>query len=330
MLLSSLAAADPHVNGVDGTMDTGGRARIKGDGFGEKKEAKPIAYADFEKGLDPSPKGQKSKWDGIENFTWGKEGPDGGGCAVGVAGKGPWTICVEHHYWSKEGGFAYVFRRQRMNFIISDPSQNWKIWRMWPEEGTNYPNIYMASSNGEVNVENVGERSGYYGRFNPMSTDWLNEEILFRASNMDVKDGLCTYKCNGVEMASGAVMTRSSRAPAYMARNYGVHAVPANLSRWSPPWSPTNQVWVAELYVDDSWSRVMLGDKPLRREGRRWEIQIPTKWTDSEIEINVNSRIFKPGETAYLYVFNANNRCNERGYPVHVGPVAVASARGVR
>jgi len=311
----AIAIAEPKIRDIEGTAEAGSTLKIKGDGFGDKDNARPILFADFEKGLEPTDQGEKKKWDGIQNMEWSKEGPMGAGAAKGSNGKGAWTLGVDRKYWTKEGERSYIFRRQRLNFVITDQSQNWKIWRMWPE-GENYPNIYMSSSNGRVYVENVGEESGFWGNLNVQSMDWLNEEIFFQASSMNIKDGVAWFRCNGMDMARGSVMTRSIKAPAYMSRNYPVHAVVANPDRWSPPWNPGNRVWVDEVYVDDSWSRVMISDKPLRKEGRKWEIFVPTAWNRGEIEVTVNAGIFRPGDVAYVFVFDSENQSNEIGYPI--------------
>lgn len=311
------AVAAPKISAAKGTATHGARLLVQGDGFGEKTKARPILFADFSQGIQPSPKGESPKWDKIENMVWAKEGVNGKGCAKAADGSGKWTLGLDHEYWSKEGAYCYVFRRQKLNFTVTDQSQNWKIWRMYPKE-VNYPNIYMASNNGRVYVENIGQESGFWSRFNVETTDWVGEEIFFQASSTDIKNGVVRYQCNGVEMAHGSVMTRSTKAPDYMTRNYPVHGVNANPDRWSPGWLNTNRMWVDEVYVDTTWSRVMLGDKPLRREGRKWEIEVPVRWSNGEIEIVVNAGVFKPGETAYLFVFDSNDNSNETGYPVTI------------
>jgi hypothetical protein len=322
----SRSDAEPRIQGAEGSALEGDKMRIKGDGFGEKPNARPILWADFEEGLKPSKGGQKKSWDKVENMEWGKYAIENKGCAIAADGSGVWTMAVDHDYWSKEGTRMYIFRRQRMNFTISNPqSQNWKIWRMWPN-GVRYPNIYIGA-NGLVDVENVGGKGGFYGQTYVPSIDWMTDEIFFQASNLGVKDGAIRVRCNGVDMASGAVMSRSAKSPAYMSRNYVVHGVAANLGRWSPPWSPSNRIWVDEVYADNSWSRVMFGDKPLKRETRVWEIQIPSRWSDTEIELEAHPGIFTEGQTAYLYVFDSENRSNETGFPVVIGQNAMTLAR---
>lgn len=327
-LASGTATADPHVRAVDGDLKEGAPFGVRGDGFGEKRDARPVLFADFEKGLSPNPSGRKKKWDRIEHMAWAKQGPDGAGCAVAADGSGAWTMMVWRDAWSKEGEKAYVFRRQRLNFTVTNESQNWKVWRMWPDDGST-PNIYAAGHNNRIYVENVGQESGFWGKVYVPTLDWVNEEILFQASDNGIKNGVFWFKCNGVDMAQGTVMTRSPQAPAYMTKNFVVHGVAANTGRWSPPWSRDNRLWVDEVYVDTVWSRVMLGDKPLRREGRVWEIEVPVKWTDTAIELQAHPGIFKPGQTAYLFVFDSKGRSNEVGFPVRIGPNPPVVAQAV-
>jgi len=317
-MCAATALAEPDVRSADGELTEKGKLILGGKGFGEKPSARPVLFADFEKNIDPSAGGDRKKWDLIENMEWAKEGPEGSGCARGIAGAGTWTFCVKRDAWSREGSKVYVFRRQRMNFTISDQSQNWKIWRMWPDSRS-YPNIYAAAHNGRIFVENIGQESGFWGRLNVPTLDWSNEEIMFQASNLNVKDGVFWFRCNGVDLARGSVMTRSTKSDSYMARNYVVHGVTANKGKWSPPWIQSNRIWVDEVYVDTTWSRVMLGDKPLRKEGRTWEIQIPVKWTDTSIELEAHPGIFKAGQSAYVFVFDAEGNSNEVGFPVRIG-----------
>ena len=70
----------------------------------------------------------------------------------------------------------------------------------------------------------------------------------------------------------------------------------------------------------------MLGDRPTPEESRRWEIQIPSRWTTEEILVSANPGAFKNGETAYLYVFDAAGQCNTPGFPVTIGAAVVADA----
>lgn len=322
------ALGEPAIHSVEGSVEHGGSVSIKGDGFGRKEPAAPILWADFEKGLEPSSKGRNKSWSQIQNMVWKKNGPGGVGCAMAEDGSGTWTLRVDHKHWTEEGSLVYVYRRQRMNFMITDDSQNWKVWRMWPEK-KRFPNIYIASNNGRVFVEKIGTESGFWGKCPSMPPDWVREEVMLRPSTMNVKNGYCALRYNGVEVLKGTVITRSLKAPDYMVRNYVVHAVGANFKKWRPAWNPQNRIWVDEVYADNSWARVILSDRPQLDGKGDFRLQIPERWSPTEVTVHVHAPGFKPGTTAYLFVFDHNGTGNSTGFPVTIsGPVAVAS--GVR
>lgn len=318
-IFASAAQAAPSVSGVTGTPATGQSIRITGGGFGVKSPAAPHLWADFESGINPSGLGQKSSWDTVGSMTWAAgEGYKGTGAAKASNSSGNWTLGTTYDAWSREGQRSYIYKRTRHNFLVTDTSQNWKNWRAWAESGK--PNIYFASNNGRAYVEYIGQESGFWGDFNPNSTNWVSEEILLQASSsINVKDGRLTYRVDGVNKANGSVMTRSSVAPDYITQNYALHSVLANSSLWSPSWSSNNRVWADNIYVDTTWARVMIGDASTFTSSRNLDIQIPTAWADGSITVVANTPSFSSGSRAYLYVFDAAGNVNANGYAITIG-----------
>jgi hypothetical protein len=45
----------------------------------------------------------------------------------------------------------------------------------------------------------------------------------------------------------------------------------------------------------------------------------PTVWSDTHIVTTVRAGSFITGQTAYLFVFDANGSVNSQGYPVTIG-----------
>ena len=329
VFLTPLCAA-PTIESVSGSVVPHQSITIHGAGFGDKDPARPLVWADFENGLEPTPLGRKTKWDEIQNMEIAPRGWHGRG-ARAKDGSGIWTMRVDDNEWTKDGQKIYIFRHQRANFLITDKSQNWKIWRMWASGATHYPNIYAAENNGRVYVENIQPECGFWGDFRHKSDDWTTEEFLFRASSQPgVKDGLLSIRYNGHEVAAGTLITRCPDFPSTMTRNYVVHGVVANKEKWSPPWSDTNRIWVDDVYVDKSWARVMLGDEPTAVTSRHWEIQIPASWSDGAITVHANPGAFLPGHDAYLYVFDKNGIPNADGFPVMIGGGPQVDARSRR
>jgi hypothetical protein len=302
---------------------------VVGAGFGSKNPAKPLIWADFEKDLDPSDLGLKTAWNEVQNVSLSTDCAStttGTTCGKATNGSGPWTLRVDWNYWTRENQPVYIYRLQRKNFLISDNSQNWKIWRMWISQ-PGFPNVYAAENNGRVFVEgaSAGAETGYWGSFQAKTTGWVSEEFIFRASSaINVKDGMLAMRYNGAQVAAGSLMTRPSANSTYMTRNYVVHGVAANADRWSPAWSSNNRMWVDDVYVDTSWARVLLGDAPVYEDCRRLAPQIPSAWADNSITVRVNLGPLHTVQTRYLYVVDASGRVNSQGYAVSGGTTASA------
>lgn len=77
--------------------------------------------------------------------------------------------------------------------------------------------------------------------------------------------------------------------------------------------------YFAAVYIDNTHSRVMLGNSPDYNSCTIMEPQIPVAWSDGAIQIRVNLGAIPDNGTAYLFVFDANNSRNLQGYPVSIG-----------
>ena len=77
-----------------------------------------------------------------------------------------------------------------------------------------------------------------------------------------------------------------------------------------------------DIYIDNTLSRVYLGDNQTLEHCTKLEIQIPSSWSASSITITVNTGSLPKCETAYLFVFDADNNYNIEGYPVSVAPAS--------
>lgn len=323
------AHAGPQVVMIAGKAAKGQTMMIWGAEFGDKIPAKPYLWADFEAGLEPSPLGQVTAWSQNENMERASDGFNGTwgarGMAVNPAGRNSvsWTLRTDYDAWTKNNQKFYVYRRQKMNFSITDQSQNWKIWRMWPNGPGGYPNVYAASSNGRVYVE--GPNNGFWtnpnGGLRMPANTWYVEEVIGKASSdIDKADGRLAFRIDGVDKCGGtSMMFRSTAYPGVMKSQYAMHGVAANINQWTPAWNANNRMWADDIYVDTTWARVMLGDQPTFATCRKLEIQIPTSWAECCIGVIVNPGAFANGSRAYVYVFDKDGNVNSAGYPITVG-----------
>lgn len=79
--------------------------------------------------------------------------------------------------------------------------------------------------------------------------------------------------------------------------------------------------YFAAVYIDNTHSRIMLGDNPNYESCTIMEPQIPSVWSSNSVRATVNLGGFSVGNTAYLFIFNSDNQHNQTGYPVTVSSV---------
>jgi len=83
----------------------------------------------------------------------------------------------------------------------------------------------------------------------------------------------------------------------------------------------SNTLFYDEVYLDDSWARVEIGNEATWSACTHRETQIPSAWSDGSVTITVNQGTFTDGAGAYLYVTDSAGVVNAAGYPVTIGQV---------
>ena len=72
-----------------------------------------------------------------------------------------------------------------------------------------------------------------------------------------------------------------------------------------------SHVYMTDIYVDDTYARVMIGDAPTLAASKHREIQIPQSWTDNgssaQISIVVHQGTFANNASAYLFVVDGKS-----------------------
>ncbi|MFL0809318.1 MAG: hypothetical protein K6L76_02770 [Agarilytica sp.] len=76
--------------------------------------------------------------------------------------------------------------------------------------------------------------------------------------------------------------------------------------------------WMDDIYVDNTFARVMLGNASTYAESSHFEMQNPISWANNSINIELNSGSFSNNTTAYIYVIDNTGDVNPNGFPVTV------------
>lgn len=88
------------------------------------------------------------------------------------------------------------------------------------------------------------------------------------------------------------------------------------------------QIYNDDVYLDDTWARVFIGDNITYDNCKFIELQKPVSWTTSSISIVVNTGQFTNGEQAFLFVAGEDGNVNSSGMEITINSQVVVTAPG--
>lgn len=77
-----------------------------------------------------------------------------------------------------------------------------------------------------------------------------------------------------------------------------------------------NYRYFTDMYIDNTFARVMIGNTSSFALCTLREIQLPSVWMDNAITIKVNADAFTDNSNAFLYVVDSDGNVNANGYPI--------------
>jgi hypothetical protein len=340
--------AAPQVTQISGTISHGNEIQIQGTGFGLKSPAKPYFWAPMEGSANPSSLGIVTAWGGITDMAYAAGcGPAGGGCLQGDAGDKTWTakvMATGNFSWAAPGQKMYLYRKLKTNFSIFSPvAINWKSWRVWGtilETGAT-TSIMDGVWNGNFTMDHTVESGdkGLWPIDGPCGFgtvgQWNTNEILLRSNTNAVGegDGFFQYKTNGANCGqvpyeawdgTRTLKLWDSSHTVRLQEFYAVHGVKANYTFGS-----NERYSATRVYLDTTWSRVLIGNAPALGDSTYLEIQIPSAWSSTAITARANIYDFPAGQTPYLFVVDENNNAST-GFPLSLGSTALTAPRELK
>lgn len=333
VVASASAAAQPVITNASGSWGQKGTVTIQGSGFGTKPSAAPVVWD------DASATNILTKWDGgwptseasayMVRYTapirgiappHNRVGRYLAGAHGGTSATTGWNVMVwknrsitypayTYASWYQRSDPAWVF----LDGNTADTDNNFKIfaWSMGNEPYMQAGSYCYVEHNPRFQSLNgtgawAGTCFGWGSTATNLFTQWTKIEMEMKWTNQS--DGYIKVWDNGrlvVDARNIATDTFGGNA-----RNDAIGGF-ARAAGQSNNWR-----YFADLYLDYSRARVILGNTPTLANSTIREVQIPSAWSSSSITISANLGKFADGQTAYLFVVDPNGVANATGFPV--------------
>lgn len=150
---------------------------------------------------------------------------------------------------------------------------------------------------------------------NGYESPWVNITIQFDEGSYETNDAVITYTIGDVD--GGIIETHTDTGfywrtgfldlGAVAEEDYHVDAFAFHIylddEHDGPPY-PT--MYIDNIYADNTYARVVIGDNSVYANCTHREIQIPTNWSANSVSFTVNQGSFNDGETAYVFVVDSD------------------------
>ena len=315
-----VVAAQPTITSASISSD-GRTIIVSGSNFGQKSNAAPLLWDDFESGaagqLVSGNAALVGKWDagsGSENVRYSSSSAFSG------------THSARHDF---TGGAFNASLAKNVDFsalyldfwarpeMIAQPC-NWKVWRLYGNnDQLQFDWVFFDTSSANVMFSQGSFEKNYWGHIPYKDRTWHHFQLIYKASDPGVANGTFINFVDGeVDGANlnGSVVTRTT----------DVHLSQIRIGHfWSNDhtagcYSPGAVVYTDNVYIDTTLSRVEVVDNASYAASRVKAIQPALKWSDGAISLNANFAGLSPGSTAYLFVFNERNAAPTRGYAISI------------
>jgi hypothetical protein len=202
----------------------------------------------------------------------------------------------------------------------------------WSSGGEPYEGqyLYLEHNPRFVSATSTGAWAGFFGWGNDATNlfaQWIKVEIEVKWSQQS--DGRARVWDNGRLVIDYSGVTDKDNLNALISGSSRTDGL-GGYARMAG--QPNNWRYMADLYLDYSIARVVLGNAPTLAASTIRELQIPTAWSNTSITFQANLGAFASGQTAYVYVVDANGVVSATGRPVVLtsGPPPPAAPTNIR
>lgn len=84
------------------------------------------------------------------------------------------------------------------------------------------------------------------------------------------------------------------------------------------PTTFTSTLYYDDIYIDNSWARIEIGNAASYDDCTHREIQVPSAWSDNSVTFTANSGSFSPGQTVFVFAINEAGEASQGFGPLTV------------
>jgi len=309
----------PVITGVSGTAQQGATLTISGSGFGTKGVAAPMRWDNFESGtpgaLYTGPYFRDDNEVTFSNTVLRTNSTRSVQCAFvngdyatnfGIVG----VNNLNHLYID-----AWYYYR-----AASPPSRNHKLFRI--HANTYTPNLYFnVYCDNATHMDQDGSGSGKTDTWPAMGgtgylrDKWTHLQGYFEMSSANTNDGTALLWVDNVLWVNFPhAWNTTPNSTSYWSDFYFGNYLGHDASGTCGPSGDAYTFW-DNCYVDTTQAHVEIGNMATYAACTLREIQVPTRWTPTSIDVTVNQGALANLSNGYLYVFNRNGLVNAVGIP---------------
>jgi hypothetical protein len=322
------AKAAPQIIGATGTATHGASMTVTGAGFGTG-DTTPLTWDDFEAGtvgqnLSNSPKvgtwslnssptpqyGTTYRHSGTK-ASYGSKTASGGDIFTSVLVPNSSGSLTDRYYYASWWGYwhANCSNRGQVKLI--------QFWGTYQQNDYSPGFFHGGGSSTYIALENAGMTHMEWTD-NANSDEWSQYQLVLKQSDINVPNGVIQIYLNGALIYNKVNIITHDRAGSYWQK-----LIPHEGMTNQSGCSGDRFFALDDIYMNNSWARVVLGNASTYAASTKLEIQ-PVDWTNpvwssTNINIKANTGSYTSGQTAYLYVIDAAGAVNANGFALKIG-----------
>lgn len=326
-LIPTPAEAAPEISGTTGTATHGSAMTITGSAFGTG-DTTPLVWDDFESGtagqkLPASPKVgtwalssqtvpqySSSYAHSGSKASYGSMAAGGGNLYSSVQVPSGSGVLTETYYYASWWGYYHA------NCSTKGQIKLIQFWGTYQINDYNPGFFHGPGSSTYIALENSGF-SELEWLSDTKSDVWVQYQLVLKQSDANVANGIVRIYRDGALIYNKTNVKTRERSGEYwqmLIPHYGM----TNQSGCAD----TRFVAMDDLYMNNSWARVVLGNASTYAASTTFDLQ-PVDWTNPQwsstsIKIKFNQGDYNAGQTAYLYVVDAAGSVNSNGFPITI------------